>query len=258
MNLDWIGIHEKICQLLVPIRQPPLIIGSEEERRKMQAHLQKSQVPLILLLLTLKRALIDLTKLEATKFVVHGNYEYAVPAAVQALRFSIDVYGPGKIELVPSHLLLAEAFLGDPSPRTLTPAGLGRYKQAEEYLSLANWSILRNPDCSNRLKSQLYRNFGKLYASHGKLDDALRQLANDVYFSSLQVGPEHVDTAGGYYYMATVFYMQKRMDNALAMADKVVEIWRKSLDRLDISHDSSSLSSTPPPPSFSGVSALQA
>ena len=37
--------------------------------------------------------------------------------------------------------------------------------KAEEYLSLANWSILKNPDCSNRTKSQLYRNFGKLYAS---------------------------------------------------------------------------------------------
>ena len=52
----------------------------------------------------------------------------------------------GKIELVPCYLLLAEANLG-----------LGRHKQAEEYLSLANWSILKNPDCSNRTKSQLYR-----------------------------------------------------------------------------------------------------
>ena len=38
--------------------------------------------------------------------------------------------------------------------------------------------------------------FGKLYASQGKEKEALRQLANDVYFSSLQVGPEHIDTAG--------------------------------------------------------------
>ncbi len=59
----------------------------------------------------------------------------------------------------------------------------------------------------------------------GKHDEALRQLANDVYFSSLQVGPEHIETAGGYYYIATVFYLKRRIDCALAMCDKVVDIW---------------------------------
>eukprot|EP00961_Rhodomonas_salina_P233503 3156037-Rhodomonas_salina.1 len=165
---------------------------------------------------------------------VHGDFELSIPGAVQALRsghltsstsktclFSLEVYGAGKIELVPCYLLLAEANLG-----------LGRHKQAEEYLSLANWSILKNPDCSNRTKSQLYRNFGKLYASQGKHEEALRQLANDVYFSSLQVGPEHIETAGGYYYLATVFYLQRQLDCALAMCDKVVEIWFKHVSAL--------------------------
>ena len=136
-----------------------------EERERQEANVRKS-----------KLALIDLCRMEATKFLVHGDFELSIPGAVQALRYSLDVYGAGKIELVPSYLLLAEANLG-----------LGRHKMAEEYLSLANWSILKNPDCSNRTKSQLYRNFGKLYASQGKHDEALRQLANDVYFSSLQV-----------------------------------------------------------------------
>ena len=47
------------------------------------------------------------------------------------------------------------------------------YLQAEEFLSLANWSVLKNPDCSNHLRSQLHRNFGKLYSAQGKLDEAL-------------------------------------------------------------------------------------
>jgi hypothetical protein len=51
---------------------------------------------------------------------------------------------------------------------------------AEEFLSLANWNVLKNPDCSNALKSQLYRLFGKLYASQGRYQDALLQLAHDV------------------------------------------------------------------------------
>lgn len=165
LELDWNGIKQKIAQLLVPLRQPPAVIPSVDERERQEANVRKS-----------KLALIDLCRVESTKFLVHGDFELSIPGAVQALRFSLDVYGAGKIELVPCYLLLAEANLG-----------LGRHKQAEEYLSLANWSILKNPDCSNRTKSQLYRNFGKLYASQGKHDEALRQLANDVYFSSLQV-----------------------------------------------------------------------
>src|SRR4051812_4071334 len=53
-----------------------------------------------------------------------------------------------------------------------------------------------NERVGNELKSQLYRNFGKLYASQGRLEAALKQLANDVYYSSLESGPEHIDTAG--------------------------------------------------------------
>jgi tetratricopeptide (TPR) repeat protein len=189
---------------------PPISFSSEDERLKLEQGLHKA-----------KRALIDVKRLEATSHLVHGDFDAAALEAGRALKLSLDVFGPGKIELVSCHLLLAEANLG-----------LGRQKFTAEYLARANWCILKNPDCSNRLKSQLYRNFGKLYASQGKYDEALRQLANDIYFSSLQSGPEHVDTAGGYYYMATVFYLQSKVDSALGMCDKVVEIWMKEGKKL--------------------------
>ena len=36
-NIDWIGIHEKICQHLIALRTPvPFISGSEEERQHQQ------------------------------------------------------------------------------------------------------------------------------------------------------------------------------------------------------------------------------
>ena len=120
--------------------------------------------------------------------------------------------------MVPPYLQLAEANLG-----------LGRFQQAEEFLSLANWSVLKNPDCSNAIRSQLHRNFGKLYSAKGKLDEALQELAKDIYCSSLEVGPEHVDTSAGYYHMASIFYTQHRIENALAFYDKVVDIWYKFL-----------------------------
>merc|ERR1711871_1091224 len=124
-------------------------------------------------------------------------------------------------ELVPAYLLLAEANLG-----------LRRYKAAEEFLSLANWSVLQNPECSNLIRSQLHRNFGKLYAGQGKHHEALKQLAHDIYFSSLEVGPEHIDTAAGYFHMANIFRSQNRVENSLAFYDKVIDIWYKFLSNV--------------------------
>lgn len=46
--------------------------------------------------------------------------------------------------MVPPYLLLAEANLG-----------LGLLQSAEEFLSMANWSILKTPDCSNAIRSQV-------------------------------------------------------------------------------------------------------
>lgn len=204
-SVDWFGIHEKICQLLGALRTLRPTLGSEDERQRRNLTVQMSQ-----------HALIDLTKNEAQKHLVMGQYELAIPGALQSLRFSMEVYGSGRIELVPAYLLLAESNLG-----------LKRYKVAEEFLLYANWSVLKNPTCSNELKSQLYRNFGKLYASQGRFQDALKQLALDVYYSSLESGPEHIDTAGGYFYLADVFATQGIIENALALYDKVVDIFYK-------------------------------
>lgn len=66
------------------------------------------------------------------------------------------MYGAGRLELIPHYLLLAEANMG-----------LERHKQAEEYLSLANWAVVKTPDVGLDVRSQLHRNFGKLYASQG-------------------------------------------------------------------------------------------
>ena len=63
----------------------------------------------------------------------------------------------------------------------------------------------------------------------GKHHEALQQLAHDIYFSSLEVGPEHIDTAAGYFHMANIFRSQNRVENSLAFYDKVVDIWYKFL-----------------------------
>ncbi|WAR14938.1 ZMY12-like protein [Mya arenaria] len=155
---DWLGIHEKICQNLIPLRQSAPFLPSEEERQNRERQLE-----------TKKRTMIDLTRTTGQKLLFEGKHDQAVPAAMQSLRFAIDVHGLASIELVPSYLILGEASIG-----------LGRLEQAEEYLAQAQWTVLKTPECSNAIKSKLYRNLGLLYAAKGEYDEALRQLANDV------------------------------------------------------------------------------
>ncbi|KAJ1448005.1 hypothetical protein M885DRAFT_540677 [Pelagophyceae sp. CCMP2097] len=203
----WRGIMHKIAPLLGPLRAPSVVVGSQEDRARREYTMERS-----------KRALVDLCTQEAAKFLVSGRFDLALPGAIQALSLLKELEGEASVEMVPPYLQLAEANLG-----------LGRFAQAEELLSRANWSILKNPDCSNALRAQLHRNFGKLYSAQGKLDAALSELAQGIYCSSLQVGPEHIDTAAGYFCAAAVFYAQHRIENALAFYDKVVDIWYKFL-----------------------------
>ena len=72
--VDFKGIHEKICPLLAPLRTPPPIIGSEQERSRRQYTLKMSQ-----------SALINLTKNEASKYLVKGQFELAIPGALQVI-----------------------------------------------------------------------------------------------------------------------------------------------------------------------------
>ena len=132
---------------------PPPLASSEKERLGLQAAQAR------------KHALIEVCEGEAKRHIVHSRFELAIPAAMYALRFGTSIYGEGNVELVPAFLLLAEANLG-----------LLNFAQAEEFLTKANWSLLKSANSSNALRSQLRRNFGKLYAAQGKYEEALRQV----------------------------------------------------------------------------------
>ncbi|KAL3861144.1 hypothetical protein ACJMK2_007213 [Sinanodonta woodiana] len=200
---DWLGIHEKVCQNLISLRQNEPFLASEEERQNRQR-----------LLLNKKKAMIDLTRTTGQKLLFEGKHEQAVPAAMQSLRFAIDVHGLASIELVPSYLILGEASIG-----------LGRLSQAEEYLAQAQWTVLKTPECSNSIKSRLYRNLGLLHAAKGEYDESLRQLANDIYHASEEFGTDDIRTSGGYFHMGNVFYRQGRIDIADSLYRQVTDIW---------------------------------
>lgn len=101
---------------------------------------------------------------------------------------------------------------------------------------------------SHSARSQLHRNYGRLYAAQGKTTEALRQFANDIYYAALESGPEHVNAAPGYgscvlprhaarltpraasyFLMGASFHAQGRVEQGLAFFDKVVDVWYKFL-----------------------------
>eukprot|EP00116_Pleurobrachia_bachei_P005483 sb/3465745/ len=223
-KVDFIGIHEKICSLLIPLRTPIPMVSSDEERKHRQEQLLHRQ-----------KQMIDMTRTEGSKFLFEGAHEAAVPAALQALRFSIAVYGLSSVELVPAYLVLGEASIG-----------LGRLTQAEEYLSQARWTVLKTPGCDASIKSKMYRICGLLQAAKGNFPEALKNYSNDhtpsyftstppnytivqIYHAAVDNGPRHVKTSGGYFHMANVFFRKGQTDIAHNIYTEVVSIWNKLL-----------------------------
>ncbi|XP_021273460.1 zinc finger MYND domain-containing protein 12 [Numida meleagris] len=207
---DWVSIHEKICQLLIPVRTSLPFITSEEERKHGVEQLVKRQ-----------KYIIDLTSSTAQKFIFNGKHKNALPAALHALRFSIEVYGSSSVQLVPAYLLLAEACLGT-----------GNLQQASNYLSQAQWIVLRTPDCSSAFQHRLHRSLGLLYAADGNFEQALYHLANDIYFASSAFGLKSIETSGGYFHMANIFFHQNKMDIANSLYAEVTDIWHTFLVKL--------------------------
>jgi hypothetical protein len=57
---------------------------------------------------------------------------------------------------------------------------MNKLSQANEYLSQAQWTVLKTPECGNEIKSRLYRNLGLLEAARKNYFEALNHLSNDV------------------------------------------------------------------------------
>jgi len=207
-RIDWDGIHHKICHVLQKIRSPANI-GSERERAKREHIKEKAML-----------SIIEISKSEAMRNLVSNHFELAMAGALQAQRHSMEIFGANRVELVPAYLLLAEASMG-----------LEHHRQAEGYLSKAKYNVLKHPDCPNILRSRLHRACGRLYLVTGRRDEALQELANDIFYSSIDAGPEHIDTAPGYFHMANAFRICKKDDIASAMYEKVVDIWYSFLSR---------------------------
>ncbi|EFJ51977.1 hypothetical protein VOLCADRAFT_103179 [Volvox carteri f. nagariensis] len=168
-----------------------------------------------------KLALLKLASQEAARLMAAGEYELALPVALDAVQQGQALFKPAPaLQLFPLYLLAAQANLG-----------LRRAKQCEDFLALASWLAMKEPGLTtNIMKSQLSRLYGQLYAFQSKHAEALHAFAEDVYYCSFEYGPEDVRTSLGYYNMGKVFQAAGELEKAASCNDQVVAIWAATLN----------------------------
>ncbi|XP_061537890.1 zinc finger MYND domain-containing protein 12 [Phycodurus eques] len=203
---DWIGIHKRICQLLIPIRTPSLF--SMQRAGRIENLLKTKE-------------LIEICRLVAESKLSEGKHQDAVPAAQSCLRCSIDVYGPNTVQLVPAYLLLADANMG-----------MGNLALVAELLSQAEWAVLKSPECGYAVHHRLHRSMGCLHTATGHFEAALFHFANDIYFASEEFGLDSTVTCGGYFLMADVFVKQGEPSIVHSLYTEVAETWHSHLAKL--------------------------
>ncbi|XP_054465811.1 zinc finger MYND domain-containing protein 12 [Anoplopoma fimbria] len=206
---DWVGIHERICQLLVPIRTPT--VASLQQAGRIETKLKKVE-------------LIEICRSVAQCKLSEGKHQEALHAAQSCLRLSIDIHGPSTVQLVPPYLLLAEAHMG-----------LGNLAQVIELLSQAEWVMLKSPEHSP-VHHQLHRSLGRLHIVTGNLEAALFNFANDIYYASEEYGLDSTDTCGGYFLIAGVFAKKGELPVARSLYSKVAQIWHCHFTKLLETH----------------------
>uniref|UniRef100_A0A087XT98 Zinc finger, MYND-type containing 12 n=1 Tax=Poecilia formosa TaxID=48698 RepID=A0A087XT98_POEFO len=206
---DWVGVHERICQMLVSIRSMKDIYDPAVRKRN---QLRKTH-------------LIKICKLVAQSKLSEGKHEEALHAAHCCLQTSIDLYGPNTIQLVPAYILLAEANMG-----------LGNLAVVAELLSQAEWAVLKNPELGASVQQQLHRSLGHYHTSVGNLEIALHHFSNDIYFACEEYGLDSSATTKGYFLIADVFARQGRTAIVHSLYSEVAERWHNHLNSLLETH----------------------
>lgn len=201
--VGWSNLEQKFNELRSLMSAPTSGLNANQARLQ-----QKKNVSVAI------TQLLDRAQQECRRLLIDGNAKAAVEGGLKTLKLKEEYYGHGSLQLVPVYFHLAR-----------TNQYMDKFKAAEEFLSLAQWTILRNKDVDVSIKAELHQTFGLLYASDSKLDAALKQLTCATYYLCVMNGPEHILTSFGYFDLGNVFAAKSNMENAMAFYDKVKDIW---------------------------------
>lgn len=207
MSVGWNTIESKFQELKAMLSAPTSGLNASQARVQ-----QKQAVSAAI------QKLLDMAQTECRRLLVEGNAKAAVEGGLKTLELKKEYFGTGSLQLVSSYFHLAR-----------TNQYMDKFKRAEEFLSLAQYEILRHPEADVSLKAELHQTFGLLYASDGKLDAALKHLTCATYYLAVMNGPEHILTSFGYFDLGNVFAAKSNMENAMAFYDKVKDTWYSHL-----------------------------
>lgn len=205
--IGWANLEQKFTELQGLLSAPASGLNAHEARAQQKHNVSNAIVQLL-----------DRAQQDCRRLLVEGNAKAAVEGGLKTLRLKEKYYGHGHLQLVPAYFHLAR-----------TNQYMDKFKAAEEFLSLAQWTILRNKDVDVSLKAELHQTFGLLYASDAKLDAALKQLTSATYYLCVMNGPEHILTSFGYFDLGNVFAAKSNMEHAMSFYDKVKDIWYQHL-----------------------------
>lgn len=209
---SWFGIIQKIAHLMAPLMQAAPMIGTADERAKRSKNVDIS-----------KRSLIEFCLAESSNHLSEHKYQLSIPAASQALKYCKELEGEMSVLVVEPYLQLTQACLG-----------LKRYTQAQEYLALAKWVVMNSDKCTDGTRSRLFRLLGQLLIAEGSFNDAKVEYAKSIYFSSRFYGAESIQTSVVYFQLGDCFLAEGNLESALALFDKVVDVWYKFLSNIQL------------------------
>ena len=92
--------------MLSPLMSGAPIVGTHEERIRRSKNIDLS-----------KRSLVEYCLAEASTLLSSSKFQLAIPGAIQALKFSKEIFGEMSVEVVEPYLILAQACLGMQSTR---------------------------------------------------------------------------------------------------------------------------------------------
>jgi len=167
-----------------------------------------------------KLSLLNLASHEAERYIAAGHFELALPVALDVVRRGQDIYPPRPkeppaVELFPAYLLAAEA-----------NAGVGRANAAEDFLGLARWLALGNPEeVSDEALARMHELFGDLRSSQDRTDEAIAAFAEETYHRASAYGPEDVRTTFGYLRLARCHERIGHHGKCVAFCRSVVGVW---------------------------------
>ncbi|KAJ1342845.1 hypothetical protein BSLG_002504 [Batrachochytrium salamandrivorans] len=174
-------------------------------------------------------------------------YDLAIPAALQALRFSMDVSGANSIDLVPSYLLLGKASIGQ------YDKALGQLAQDIYYISLSKGPEHISATGGYFQLGTVFQNLGRIEHATGVFDKVVH-----IWKAALKTPDSHLDVVQNgrgsadahvysrisnklyeclnsatevLYVLAQVYHASSQMDKAKDFASKALHAYEAALGR---------------------------